>query len=339
MSSTSITVPRNESAIKAKTIYDDFGLVEATEALQEKSRSNFLSMLAADGAVASDAIAGLNKFKQYVVEIPPEFLDGLKEGKLIFDKSNKIPGNFTPNIRGEDGTLVGQATIKNGIDPKCLTSGLANLAMFAMMAKISQQISELTELVQEIKKGQEDNRRASVISGFKEFYSAYMSDPNHSDTKMVAIIAYSKMNEGLTQIHLEISSFVDKNFKKAPKNNFMAFIYGYTRVKKYRNRFRLLEQKLNEFQYLEMLTEIVCYFAQGWKSVEQKHLEFSNFITRLFEDETLMSKSSCSLDTPRSDLYISKLYHQERENQYYLATNNSAPQINLVCISGELSIQ
>ena len=338
MSTTSITVPKNESAIKTMTIYDDFGLVEATEALQEKSRSNVLMMLGAGGAVASDVIAGLSELKQFVVEIPPEFIDGLKDGKYVFDKSNKMPGNFTPNIRGEDGTLVGQATIKEGIDPKSLTSGLANLAMFAMLAHISHQISELAEAVEELKKGQENDRRAIVISGFRDFYIAYMSDPNRSDLQEVANLAYSKMTEGLTQIHMEISHFADHEFRSAPKNKFMAVLMGRFFVGKCEKQFRQLEQKIMEFQYLEMLTEIVCYFANGLKGVEHKHSEFSNFITRICENDQLMAKASFTLDTPRSELFVCKLLDLQKESDQ-LYPNSSNHKINLVCGSEELNVQ
>ncbi len=295
------------------TIYDDFGLTFATESLQEESRKNIVSMLSG-ATVAADALVKLKGLKQFSIEIPPEFIQGIKDGALSFDKSGKILGNFTPNIRDLDGNLVGQATIKSGINPQALTSAASNLAMFAMMAEMSHKLDLLSESVEDVKIGLANDRRAEVISGFRDFYIAYTSNPNREDLKMIASIALSKMTSGLAKIHLEIDEAAKyRHFKFAPGNGFMAFLYGNSGMSIYRKRYRQLEGAILDYQRLDALTEIVCYFVNGEEGVKNKRMDITNLLNRVITEQ-LISKEVFLMDKPKEELplYILREQAQER---------------------------
>ena len=247
--SNKVIVPENNVAIKS--IYDDFSIRMAVTSLQEMSRRNVVSMLS--GAVfMADIASKLGDLEKFSVEIPSELITGIKDGTLHFDNSKKVFGNFTPNIRNSDGKIVGQAMLKKGVNQQFFTSALTSLAVFAMVAQILQKLDEISSSVNDIKIGQENDRWSEVISGFRDFYIAYTSNPN--DARDQARIAYSKMTSGLTKIHKHIDYISDpKHFRMAPGNKFWAFIYGNCFMNPYRNKLKNLEAKLVEYQQLELL--------------------------------------------------------------------------------------
>lgn len=329
-----VIVPKNNDS--ALTVYDDFGLrlTSTTESLQEKSRRNIVSMLS--GAIIASGYINLKGLKNFTIEIPPEFIKGIQDGTFSFDESSKILGNFTPNIRDLDGKLVGQATIKAGINTEAFSSAASNLAMFAMMADMSRKLDLLSESVEDVKIGLKNDRRAEVISGFRDFYTAYTSDPNRTDLKTIAIIALSKMTDGLSKIHFEIDEAANnRHFKKAPKNRFMVLLYGEREFIKYLNRYKHLEGAILDYQRLFALTDIVNFFVNGKEGVMERRDEITNLLNRVITDQ-LISNEAFLMDKPKENLPLFVLRKQAQERMDYL--EKQLPSLFLNCDSDELII-
>lgn len=310
-----LTIPKRKS-LSNPSVYEDFNLSLVLGDLEETERSGIIDKLSGV-AVGADVLAGLTNLKRFSVEIPSELLEGMKSGNFGFDKSSKIAGNFTPNIRDLDGKLVGQATIKEGVNPQALTSSVANLAMYAMLANISAKLDSISDSIHVVQVGQENDRRAKVVSGFVDFYLAYKSSLSDADKKAAARTAYSKMSEGLDQIHFELAELGNyKHFKFAPKSGFGAFVYGNSGMTKYRNRYNELCNKLIEYQQLSLLTELVCLNCYDEGSAKDRHNISSNLYKNILQGEhaeALMQRLSCITDTPVNELFVYRFLETDKE--------------------------
>lgn len=264
----------------------DFSIDSVLCEFEERARVNYVELLSFS-AITADAATALKTAKQLSVEIPTEFLDGLKKGDLHFDNSQRIAGNLTPNIRDAEGKIVGQATLKQGVNPRAITVALSNVAVFAMMYQISSKLDKISEQLDVIKQGQENDRVATVISGFKDFHRAYMANPQNPD-EIIIKNAYSKMTDALNKLHFSIDSdyHLDKNgrikkFRWAPDNMFKSILYTHIFTERYRKQFLELQQRLVVFQQMETLTEIVGAFCLGISAANNLHQEASALYDRL----------------------------------------------------------
>ena len=126
------------------------------------------------GTIVADSLNKIAHSEGFFVEIPKGLRDALKSGKAALDKSSKNPGSFTPNIRikGENG-IQGQVTISKGCDTQAITQSIANLAMMSMVQSVLGQLDAIQEGIEDIKKGLENDRVASVTGAFKNFMLHY----------------------------------------------------------------------------------------------------------------------------------------------------------------------
>lgn len=309
-----LIIPQKKELSK-QNVYEDFNLSITLGELEEKERSNVIQYLSGI-AVGGDVLAGVENIKRFNVEIPSGLLEGVKNGSLSFDKSSKIAGNLTPNIRDLNGNIVGQATIKEGVNPQALTSSVVNLALFAMMAEISAKLDRISDNLHEIQVGQENDRRAKVVSGFVDFYTAYNSNNSEADKRTAAIIAYSKMTEGLDQIHFELANLGNyKEFRMAPKRAIGAVLYGNAGMKRFRDRYSALCNKLIEYQQLSLLTEVVCYYCYGHEAARDRHTKSSNLYKGILEGDhssELMQRLCFITDTPKDELFVTRFLNEDK---------------------------
>lgn len=277
-----ITIPKRDLQISSNAL-QDFSISVIIDDFAETTRSRTLDLMGISSA-SIDAINQIKNSKSFLVEIPKQFIEGIKNGDFKFDKSSKIKGNFTPNIRDVNGNLVGQATISEGVNPTVVTSSIMNMAMMSMLAEVSHKLDMMDEKLDEILTGQHQDRIAEVISGFQSFYLAFKSSKDPNELRQRAFIAYNTINEGITKLHFEFDSKC-KILNRAPKNDFQSFIKGISRVKKDKNRYYQLESDLKLYYQLHTLLEIVAIYAFDEESTYDVHRPISNMINRLFDDQ------------------------------------------------------
>lgn len=204
-----------------KDILSIYGVPEMLDQIVKKEKAELLNSLAC-GTVVMDALNTATHAVDFHVEIPGGLREMLKTGKAAFDKSSKSPGGFTPNIRiiGESG-IKGQATIVQKVDSKTVTNSLSNIAMMAMVQSVLAKCEVLEEKLDDIEKGQKNDRIGLVIAPFKGFMDLYPTFKTTEELNNAATLAYMKMQEGLAQLHLQIDN-ERKKLDKAPKNDWQS---------------------------------------------------------------------------------------------------------------------
>ena len=204
-------------ASKTKDILASYGVPEALDSIVKKEKSNILNMLDC-GAVVADSINKISNSEEYFVEIPKRLREALKNGTAEFDKSGKNIGSFTPNIRikGESG-IKGQATISKGVDSQAITQSLANLAMMAMVQSVLEKLDAIEDKLGEIVQGQKNDRIGKILGAFKALMDLYPTFKSEGELYEQANRTYTDMQEGLTQLHLQIEE-ARRKLSSAPSN-------------------------------------------------------------------------------------------------------------------------
>lgn len=228
-----------------KDILSYYGIPGFMDEIVKRNKTDMLNCLAC-AAVTVDSINQASHAEGFFVHIPEGLRKLINEGKAHFDKSNKNPGEFSPNIRiNGSKTIDGQATIYNDFDSQKLTSSISNLAMMAMMQGVMVKLDDIGEMTQDLLEGQHDDRVSKITGAFKSFSDLYFTFTSDDELKFQANNAYSKMQEGLNALHYEL----DKKRRKllhAPKNNFQVTLYALTPFINWSKKYQKL---YNEFLY------------------------------------------------------------------------------------------
>ena len=243
-----------------KDILSYYGIPGFMDEIVKRNKTEMLNCLAcAAGTV--DALNQASHAEGFFVHIPEGMRKLINEGKAHFDKSNKNPGEFSPNIRiNGSKTIDGQATIYKDLDSQKLTGSISNLAMMAMMQGVMVKLDDIGEMTQDLLQGQHDDRVSKITGAFKSFSDLYFTFTSDDELKFQANNAYSKMQEGLNALHYEL----DKKRRKllhAPKNNFQVTLYALTPIinmsKKYQKLYNEFLYDLRLYSRLIIMSDIV----------------------------------------------------------------------------------
>lgn len=78
----------------------------------------------------------------------------LKSGKASFDKFDKNPGGFTPNIRIKGESVIkGQAIIVQKLDLQAVIQSISNLAMMVIVQSVLEKLDVIEKKVKTSKEG------------------------------------------------------------------------------------------------------------------------------------------------------------------------------------------
>ena len=246
--------------------------------ITQKEKTNLLNHLNCSTVVA-DSLNKMADSDGFFVEIPQGLREALKTGKATLDKSGKTLGSFTPNIRikGQPG-IQGQVTISKGTDSQAITQSLSNLAMMGMVQAVLANIEVIEEKVDDIKKGQKDDRIGNIIGPFKGFMDLYPTFKTQEDLDRAATITYLDMQKGLSQLHEQI----DREYKKlemAPKNgwqvtwNTLKHLSHFFKddVGKYRDIYADYVYDLQLYNRLILLSDAVLYLKGDTSAMYSNH--------------------------------------------------------------------
>jgi len=202
-----------------KDILSYFGISGLMDEIVKRNKTDMLNCLAcAAGTV--DALNQASHAEGFFVHIPEGMRKLINEGKAHFDKSNKNPGEFSPNIRiNGSKTIDGQATIYKDIDSQKLTGSISNLAMMAMMQGVMVKLDDIGEMTQDLLQGQHDDRVSKILGAFKSFSDLYFTFTSDLELQIQAGNANNQIRVGLEALLHEIDA-KRKKLLQAPKNNF-----------------------------------------------------------------------------------------------------------------------
>lgn len=196
-------------------VFSDFGITGLMKPIFEDRKEDFTDILRAVPFIA-DLKENLGVHK-LIVQIPEKHIKAFQEGLAHLGNSKQIEGNFTPNFYDENGKLLGQATIKDIIDPQALINNSCQIAMMSQMMQISQQLEDLNKKIVAIQQGQKNDRIAKVIGALKTYALTCRLYNTEEERKRAAYIALSSVQEGLTQMHFNLD-YMKQMLDKAPKN-------------------------------------------------------------------------------------------------------------------------
>ena len=220
----------------------------------EKEKNNFLNSLSS-GAIILDSLNKLSNIEEYTINISSEVREMLKSGEAMFDKSSKNPNSFTPNIRvkGKKG-IREQVTIDKNINTQAIIQSMSNLAILAMLQSILEKLDVIEKKIEDIKKGQENDRIGRIIGHFKSFIDLYPTFKSPEELNNAATITYMNMQDALAQLHLQI----EENRKKldgAPTNDWQAILVSITTLPKLFS----FEMEKYEKYYQDYIYSILLY--------------------------------------------------------------------------------
>ena len=291
MSNDLILKPKTEIAPQSqkKDILELYGVPALMDKVVKNERHNLLNALGM-GAGVTDAINKLLHSNDFIVEIPSGLRKLMEEGKAAFDHSAKMPGAFTPNVRGEDGKLIGQAVIAEKIDPQAVTQCLSNLAMMAMVQSVMSSLDVIEHKLDELKKGQENDRIGNIIGPFKSFMDLYPSFKSQEQLVNAAILANNSMQTGLAQLHLQINEEYER-VNKSP-DNMLEYIWleiksiiSRAPVKKLQNDYTSFVYDIQLYNRLTMLSDFVLFLSGNKEAISRNHQKMVKYCDQWLDDK------------------------------------------------------
>ena len=243
-----------------KDILSYYGIPGFMDEIVKRNKTEMLNCLAcAAGTV--DALNQASHAEGFFVHIPEGMRKLINEGKAHFDKSNKNPGEFSPNIRiNGSKTIDGQATIYKDINSQKLTGSLSNLAMMAMMQGVMAKLDDIGEMTQDLLQGQHDDRVSKILGAFKSFSDLYFTFTSDTELQIQAGNANNQIQEGLTALLHEIET-KRKKLLHAPKSNFevvlKALVPGRNTSKKYQIIYKEFLYDLRLISRLIIMSDII----------------------------------------------------------------------------------
>lgn len=277
MSQELIVKPQTKIAIHAKKtdILSLYGVPAMLDQIIKKEKAVLLNKMSC-GTVIMDSLNKLSHTEDFFVEIPSGLREMLKSGKASFDKSGKNPGDFTPNIRikGEAG-IKGQATIVQKSAPQAITQSMSNLAMMAMVQSVLEKLDVIEEKVENIKKGQKNDRIGSIIGYFKGFMDLYSTFKTSEELNNAAAIAYMNMQSGLAKLHLQIEE-ERKKLNGVPVNSWQAFWKSITHPlhnesERYQKCYEDYVYDIQLYNRLILLSDVVLHLKGDNEVIARNH--------------------------------------------------------------------
>ena len=273
-----------------KDILSLYSVPETLDRIIEKEKTHLLNNISC-GVSFMDSLNKLANSDDFVVDIPKGLREMLKDGKAAFDKSSKSPGSFTPNIRikGEKGINF-QATIVHKSDSQAITQSLSNLAMMAMVQSVFNKLDVLEGKIEDIKKGQKNDRIGNIIGAFKGFIDLYSAFKTEADLKYAASYAYIHMQIGLSQIHQQLNE-ESKKLDGAPANDWEAFKLSIKPSNFFRNASKQFTKYYTDYIYdiqlynrLILLADIVLFLKGDTEVIKQNHKVMANYCNEYIND-------------------------------------------------------
>lgn len=305
----------NDITVKSKTqiatqsnkpdILALYGVGNLCDEIIEKEKQNLFSFFSFSFACANE-LKNMLDTSSYSVEIPSQFREMLKNGTANFDKSSKLQGGYSPNIRikGENG-IAGQAVIVENTNVQAICDSISNLAMMAYMQNILEDLKEVKEGVSDIIIGQRNDRIARALAAFKSFTVLYPTVKSKAELMNVANSVYLDMQDGLAAFHFSIDE-KKKKLDKAPKNNLQLYWNAFcspmrNQVLKYKSIYYDFTNDINLYYRLLALSDLLLIVKGNAEQSKLNHYQINSYCDYL-KDEDFFKRMNLITNNDISEL-------------------------------------
>lgn len=341
-----IQAKESENAIPIRTdVFSDFSLPSLVRPIISKDRMDLLSILCPVAELRS--VFEKLKNKGFILRIPEEFRQAIREGTAYLGSSGKHPGGMTPNIHdAATGKTIGQGYIQSVVDPSSMGSIMNNLAVFAMLQSIIVKLDDLQETVTLIKEGQKDDRLGKIIGSFKSYVIALPTFNSIEEQRNASFIVYCSISEGLYQIHFFLDR-VCQLMQDSPdnwwKHLLVAIKHPFKNVAEQKEAVyhELLANLYNYYNLIILSDIILLHRGASFSVIKENHKSINAFYHRALggdldakvdflcagnsedyqrikqltmDEEGLLQRAILSLDNPTGPLEIK--FEEEEIKQY-----------------------
>ena len=156
-----------------------------------------------------DAIEMLDVSKKYGVVFPPALIKKMKEHDVQFLK-DKLTGELLPTLYDySESGFAGQVrlTVKEGVSRQAVGNFLNSFEEYSNHCKMDELIQELRDIsivVAEIKRGQETDRYAKIVSGKRTLEMAMAITDDDGLKKQLLAQAIAQLHEGYTSVGMAL---------------------------------------------------------------------------------------------------------------------------------------
>jgi len=200
-----------------KNVFSDFSLPQLLAPMKQERQSRFFDGLLAIPSV-SKLISDLTK-DGFTIVIPSELREAIKNGKFHFGKSKQSLTGVAPNIYDKLGKLRGQVYMERTKDYSNLLNDISSLAMMIMLQSLSEKLDAIFQKIDIIHTAQKNDRLGCIIGSFKAFVVSRSVFCSEEERRKAAFLTFSKMNEGMCQIHFELNDSWERISKFPHDNN------------------------------------------------------------------------------------------------------------------------
>ena len=252
----------------------------------DKCNFDFKGMLAAAVQMfsAADILNKLEKGIEYVVQVPAEYQEQLRNGTLEMMQSSddgKMWATIVKRLENGKPEIVCNCPIKDqlrvqGNPIQDLTGVYQNLYMQQKLAELSEQIQDVYDAVLRIEQGQMDDRIGKLLSGRDDILCA-LKNPDLNEKTQELRLARSKVSEAQHQIGQVFKSRVE-SFKPIPENKFVLILKEITAI-----RTDYMKKQDEEFRKLQDIFEFYLRASQllAWSYIIVDDMERAETVFEL----------------------------------------------------------
>lgn len=275
-----------QSQSRENDVFSDFSLPSLIKPMIREKVSGFFKRFC--DVIMFGGFANKLDISKLEVIIPPQFQEALKNG--FYNLGNKANGmGFTPNIYDQNGKLVGQAFIRENVNPVAVGDFLTNIAAYGMLQQISGQIEEVKENQRIMLEGQRTDRLGYIIGSYRAYLVAYPTFQSETERRIASFNVYNAMSQGIHQIHFELDTLA-KDLKEAPDTAWDHFLqavsHPFTNVaEKKETAYNYLVYGMYKYYNMLKLSDIILLERGADEQViANNHKGIEAFCLRVFDE-------------------------------------------------------
>ena len=302
--------------MKEKNVYSDFGL--DLYAQKETKKFELLLLENLDFSTVSDkvkeTIQQLQQKGEISLNIPETLVKKLKE--FTQDKKGVSIREDSIQILNDKKELVAKVPFKKNISKSTISNLLPYIGFVVAMYEISAALESLNGKVDDVLKGQMDDREAKCIAAIETYYILKDQTPELQQANLIRN-TFFLLEEGLIQIHMQIERLYQK-ICLMPTSDGKLFIQTITNL--FHDSAGEQGRIITEFVYaLIRYKRFIEYSKVIWEGKSAESARTSSVIYQKYEHLTQRVFANQKVQEV-FDYFeeqvpdITKLFKQEREN-------------------------
>lgn len=283
-----------------KNVFSDFSLPHLLAPMKQEHQSRFCDRLLAIPSV-SKLISNLRR-EGFTIVIPRELREGIKNGKLHFGKSSQSLTGVAPNIYDKYGKLRGQVYMECTKDYSNLLNDISSLAMMLQLQSLSEKLDAISQKIDIIHTAQKNDRLGQIIGSFKAFVVSRSVFCSEAERRSAAFLTFSKMNEGMCQIHFELNESWER-ISKFPNNNKDFIKKAFTKFwdgTDYEEEYNAFVKDLYDYYNMLVLSDaLLLDLGAASEELSRNHQPLNDFLDRTMGEDFFKVAEFVKDDQPK----------------------------------------